>query len=37
VRGIYKQAVLTYYGCTALDSLNGKEHWIKTKLTGGVA
>lgn len=35
VQGVYKQAVLTYYGRTGLTSLRGKEHWIAAKHTGG--
>jgi Protein of unknown function DUF262 len=37
VQGIYKRAVLTYYGRAELTSLRGKERWIEPKLEGGVA
>ncbi len=37
VQGIYKQAVLNYYGHEALNSLQGKAGWISVKLTGGAA
>jgi hypothetical protein len=36
-QGIYKQAVLAYYGRSALTSLRGKEGWIAVKLAGGAA
>lgn len=35
VQGIYKQAVLDYYGHEELNSLKGKAGWISTKLTSG--
>jgi len=37
VQGVYKQAVLIYYGRTELTSLRGKHTWITTKLNGGEA
>jgi hypothetical protein len=37
VQGIYKQAVLAYYGRIDVTSLNGKHTWIDTKLKEGSA
>lgn len=37
VQGVYKQAVLTYYGHSEIKSLSNKEQWIKAKLTGEAA
>ncbi|MFC7411815.1 DUF262 domain-containing protein [Hydrogenophaga atypica] len=37
VQGVYKQAVLTYYGRGDATSLNGKHAWIDTKLEGVLA
>ena len=37
VQGIYKAAVLAYYGRAELKSLSGKHAWIKDKLNGGAA
>lgn len=37
VQGVYKQAVLTYYGRGDATSLNGKHAWIDTKLKEGSA
>lgn len=37
VQGIYKAAVLTYYGRAELKSLSGKHAWIADKLNGGAA
>jgi hypothetical protein len=37
VQGIYKQAVLTYFGRNGTFSLRGKHAWIMAKLQGGVA
>ncbi len=36
VQGIYKQAVLAYYGHAVGGSLSGKDAWISAKLRGGV-
>lgn len=35
VQGIYKAAVLAYYGRAELKSLSGKHTWITAKLKGG--
>ena len=37
VQGVYKQAVVAYYGRTVGGSLSGKDGWITTKLKGGSA
>ena len=37
VQGVYKQAVLTYYGRADPAPLHGKHAWIDAKLKGGVA
>lgn len=37
VQGVYKQAVLSYYGREDITSMNGKHTWIAAKLNGGMA
>lgn len=37
VQGIYKKAVLAYYGRPPSDSMSGKQAWVATKLKGGAA
>jgi hypothetical protein len=37
VQGVYKQAVLKYYGREEASTLSGKHTWIATKLNGGTA
>lgn len=37
VQGVYKQAVLTYYGLEGITSMDGKHWWITAKLKGGSA
>jgi hypothetical protein len=37
VQGVYKQAVLTYYGREDVTSMDGRHTWIAAKLNGGTA